>query len=204
MWNLACVLHATHSSTQHCPTAAFVTGRLAFARSVSNYNSGSVCSFSSFFFFLFFSSFRITRWHQRTANSFRWFECSTPTAMMRSTEQSGVLITAYRGCSSTRLHSFRTQCTRKPREPDLFNYLSARPEGSFDPVAPFSTTPINLSRACALRIVLYHCEVAVVRAQRGSMDLKYKLDNKWFDECLKRERHRMLYYINVITKLWDI
>lgn len=151
MWNLACVLHA-----QHCPTAAFVTGRLAFVRSASNYNSGLI----------FFSSFRITRWHQRTANSFRWFECSTPTAMMRSTEQSGVLITAYRGCS-TRLHSFRTQSTRKPREPDLFNYLSARPEGSFDPVAPFSTTPINLSRACAPRNrSLLHCEVAVVRAQR--------------------------------------
>lgn len=154
MWNLACVLHATHSFAQHCPTAAFATGRLAFARSAPLIIT-VVC--------FFFSSFRITRWHQRTANSFRWFECSTPTAMMRSTEQSGVLITAYRGCS-TRLHSFRTQSTRKPREPDLFNYLSARPEGSFDPVAPFSTTPINLSRACAPRNVLYHCEVAVVRA----------------------------------------
>lgn len=68
----------------------FVNGCLAFYKDrASNYNSGSVMCF------LFFS-LRIARWHQRAANFSN--ECLTPT--MRSTYESGVLITANRGCSS--------------------------------------------------------------------------------------------------------
>lgn len=99
---------------------AFVTCRLAFTRTAFNYEHVPCSVFIFFFFFSFFFIFLRSVSRDDISESLILSVSSnerfTPTATMRSTDQSGVLITANRGCY-TRLDSSAPWCTRNQGRP---------------------------------------------------------------------------------------